>query len=178
VCGVRDEPYSSTRVRIICRSCHHQTTATAGTIFEKTRTPLIAWFAAIWYVTNQKLGVSALGLQRVLGLASYQTAWTLLHKLRRAMVRAGRDRLSGRVEVDESYIGGREECVHGRQTETKAIVAIAVEVHEPKGFGRVRRPIETRLLPRNHRPVVLRRSSARVDAGGAPRDPGGCCSTD
>ena len=94
VCGVRDEPYSSTRVRIICRSCHHRTTATAGTIFEKTRTPLTAWFAAIWYVTNQKLGVSALGLQRVLGLASYQTAWTLLHKLRRAMVRAGR---GGRV---------------------------------------------------------------------------------
>jgi len=138
VCGVNDEPYSSTRARIICRSCSHQTTATAGTIFDKTRTPLTTWFAAIWYVTNHKLGVSALGLQRVLGLGSYQTAWTMLHKLRRAMVRPHRDRLSGRVEVDESYVGGKEQGVHGRQTETKAIVAIAVEVHEPKGFGRAR----------------------------------------
>jgi len=137
-CGSSDEPYSCTRTRVSCRACHHQTTVTAGTIFDKTRTPLTSWFAAIWYVTNQKLGVSALGLQRVLGLGSYQTAWTMLHKLRRAMVRPDRDRLSGRVEVDESYIGGPEEGVHGRQTERKAIVAIAVEVHEPKGFGRAR----------------------------------------
>lgn len=138
ICGVQDEPYYSTRTRLICRSCGRQTTVTTGTIFEKTRTPLTTWFAAIWYVTNQKLGVSALGLQRSLGLGSYQTAWTMLHKLRRAMIRPDRDRLSGRVEVDESYVGGKEEGVHGRQTETKAIVAIAVEVHEPKGFGRAR----------------------------------------
>lgn len=92
----------------------------------------------MWYVTNQKLGVSALGLQRVLGLGSYQTAWTWLHKLRRAMVRPGRDMLSGRVEVDKMYVGGEEEGVRGRKTETKSIVAIAIEVHSPKGFGRVR----------------------------------------
>lgn len=138
ICGVQNEPYYSTRTRLICRSCGHQTTATTGTIFEKTRTPLTIWFAAIWYVTNQKLGVSALGLQRSLGLGSYQTAWTILHKLRRAMVHPDRDKLAGRVEVDESYVGGKEEGVRGRQTETKAIVAVAVEVHEPKGFGRAR----------------------------------------
>ena len=98
----------------------------------------MTWFAAIWYVTNQKHGASALGLQRVLGLGSYQTAWTMLHKLRRAMVRPGRDRLAGDVEVDETYVGGEEPGVRGRKTIKKAIVAIAVEVHEPRGFGRVR----------------------------------------
>ena len=96
------------------------------------------WFLTMWYVTNQKLGGSALGMQRILGLGSYQTAWTWLHKMRRAMVRPGRDQLAGRVEVDETYVGGDEEDVRGRQTETKAIVAVAIEVLEPRGFGRVR----------------------------------------
>lgn len=79
-----------------------------------------------------------MGLKRVLGLGSYQTAWAWLHKMRRAMVRPGRDRLSGYVEVDETYVGGEEEGVRGRQTDKKAIVAIAVEVHDPKGLGRIR----------------------------------------
>ncbi len=78
-------------------------------MFEGTRKPLRVWFQAMWYLTNQKFGVSALGLQRVLGLGSYQTAWTWLHKLRRAMVRPGREMLGGCVEVDETYIGGEEE---------------------------------------------------------------------
>ena len=73
--------------RLMCRSCQHQSSVTAGTIFDKTRTPLRVWLAAAWYLTNQKQGVSALGLQRVLGLGSYQTAWTMLHRFRRAMVR-------------------------------------------------------------------------------------------
>jgi transposase-like protein len=92
----------------------------------------------MWYVTSQKCGGSALGLKRVLGFGSYQTAWTWLHKMRRAMVRSGRDLLSGRVEVDEMYVGGVEEGVRGRQTEKKAIVVAAIEVLDPKGFGRVR----------------------------------------
>ena len=79
---------------------------------------------AMWYVTNQKSGVSALALQRVLGLGSYETAWTWLHKLRRAMVRPDRDALSGTVEVDKTYVGGVEKGKHGRETETKAIIAI------------------------------------------------------
>ena len=83
------------------------------------------WFRAVWWVTAQKNGASALGLQRILGLGSYVTAWTWLHKLRRAMVRPGRDRLSGRVEMDETYLGGLEEGVRGRRTETKALVAVA-----------------------------------------------------
>jgi len=137
-CGVIDEPWFQSRGRLTCRSCRHQTSVTAGTIFDKTRTPITTWFAATWYITNQKFGASALGLQRVLGLGSYQTAWTIQHKLRRAMVRPDRDLLSGLVEVDETYVGGKEKGVHGRFTEKKAIVAIALELHEPRGYGRVR----------------------------------------
>ncbi len=82
---------------LMCRDCGRQSTVTAGTLFDKTRTPLRVWLAAAWYLTNQKQGVSALGLQRVLGLGSYQTAWTMLHRFRRAMVRPGRERLKGQV---------------------------------------------------------------------------------
>lgn len=121
-----------------CAECGRQVSATAGTIFHRTRTPLTVWFAAVWLLTSQKYGVSALGLQRVLGLGSYQTAWMMLHRLRAAMVRPGRERLSGRVEVDETYVGGEEEGVQGRETQDKSIVAVAVEVRQPKGFGRVR----------------------------------------
>jgi len=91
----------------------------------------------MWHVTAQENGTSALGLQRVLGLGSYQTAWTWLHKLRRAMVRPGRERLSGVVEVDETYWGAPEEGVSGRQTERKALIAVAVE-EKGAGMGRIR----------------------------------------
>jgi len=123
---------------LYCSACRRQTSVTAGTIFEGTRKPLRLWFQAMWYATSQKYGGNALGLKRVLGLGSYQTAWSWLHKMRRAMVRPGRDRLKGYVEVDESYVGGEEEGVHGRETNKKAIVAIAVEMKFPKGFGRIR----------------------------------------
>jgi hypothetical protein len=114
-----------------------QTSVTAGTIFQDSHLPLTLWFRAMWHVTSQKSGASALGLQRVLGLGSYKTAWTLLHKLRRAMVRPDRDRLRGHVEVDEAYWGGEEEGVVGRQTETKALIAVAAE-EDGAGIGRIR----------------------------------------
>ena len=120
-----------------CCGCRRQTSPTAGTIFQDTRKPLVMWFRAMWYVTSQKNGASALGLQRVLGLASYETAWTWLHKLRRAMVRPDRDRLSGWVEVDETLVGGLEEGVFGRQTAKKAWVAIAAQTDGP-AIGRIR----------------------------------------
>lgn len=120
-----------------CAGCGRQVSGTAGTIFQDTRTPLTVWFRAMWWVTSQKNGVSALGLQRVLGLGSYQTAWAWLHKLRRAMVRPGRDRLSGRVEVDETYLGGLEEGVRGRQTERKALIVVAAQ-EDGRGIGRIR----------------------------------------
>ena len=145
-CAVSQAPYRSSRGRLMCRACGRQSTVTAGTIFDKTRTPLRVWLAAAWYLTNQKQGVSALGLQRVLGLGSYQTAWAMLHRLRRAMVRPERERLSGIVEVDETYlaISDREQPVargrgKGRKSQThQTLVVIAVELHEPKGFGRLR----------------------------------------
>lgn len=121
-----------------CSGCARKISVTAGTIFDRSRVSLQEWFAAAWYMTNQKHGVSALGLQRLLGLGSYQTAWTILQKLRTAMVRPGRDRLRGTAEVDETYVGGIEHGVRGRGTDTKFIVVIAVEVLSPKGFGRVR----------------------------------------
>jgi transposase-like protein len=137
-CHRLDDGWRVSRGRLMCRACGQQTTVTAGTVFQGTRTPLPSWFAAVWYVTGQKYGASALSLKRILGLGSYETAWTMLHKLRRAMVRPGRERLKGTVEVDETYVGGEEQGVRGRQTLRKAIVAIAVEVHAPKGFGRLR----------------------------------------
>jgi transposase-like protein len=121
-----------------CAGCRVDASVTAGTIFADTRLPLTAWFAAAWYATGTKHGVSALSLQRVLGLGSYETAWALLHKLRRAMVRPGRDRLWREVEVDESYVGGvAVRGKHGRGAGRKAIVAIAVEKRGP-GMGRIR----------------------------------------
>ena len=121
----------------LCGTCRHQTSLTAGTIFQDSHVPLTIWFRAMWHVTSQKHGASALGLQRVLGLGSYKTAWALLHKLRRAMVRPHRDRLRGTVEVDEAYWGAPEAGVVGRQTETKALIAVAAEEDGP-GIGRVR----------------------------------------
>lgn len=136
-CGGRSS-WNTARGLFRCQACQRQTSALAGTVLEGTRKPLRTWFQAMWYVTNQKSGVSALGLQRVLGFGSYQTAWTWLHKLRRAMVRPGRDRLHGVVEVDETYVGGVDEGAKGRANEDKSIVMVAVELLEPKGFGRVR----------------------------------------
>src|SRR5580658_7437822 len=107
--------------------CNCQTSVTAGTVFQDTRKPLATWFRAMWYVTSQKNGASALGLQRVLGLGSYRTAWSWLHKLRRAMVRSGRDRLAGWVEVDETYLGAPEEGVVGRGVQDKALIVIAAQ---------------------------------------------------
>jgi len=125
------------RVLFECARCGHQTSVTAATIFQDTHKPLTLWFRAIWWVTSQKTGASALGLQRVLGLGSYQTAWAWLHKLRRAMVRPGRDRLAGRVEVDETYLGGLEEGVRGRQTRKKALIVVAAQ-EDGAGIGRIR----------------------------------------
>ena len=124
----------SRRGLLRCGQCDYQASVTAGTIFQDTRLPLRTWYRAMWWVTSQKNGASALGLQSILGLGSYRTAWALLHKLRRAMVRPGRERLSGRVEVDETYVGGEEEGLHGRQTQKKALVAIAAE-EDGAGLG-------------------------------------------
>lgn len=126
-----------------CRKCRRQVSVTAGTLFHDTRKPLKMWFEAMWHITNQKFGANALGLQRVLGLGSYHTAWRWLHRLRRAMVRPGRDTLSGVIEVDETYIGGVQTGKRGRGAEGKALVVIGVEdkgdrSKTGRGIGRIR----------------------------------------
>lgn len=136
-CGVIGEPWVMARGVFRCKACHGNTSLTAGTVFQDTRTPLRMWFLAMWFTTSQKNGVSALGLQRVLGLGSYKTAWTWMHKLRRAMVRLGRDRLTGEIEVDETYVGGPEEGKRGREIEKKSIVVVAAEKNG-RGIGRIR----------------------------------------
>lgn len=137
-CGFKPEkPSLMGRGLFLCRKCKKQTSITAGTLFHRTHKPLRIWFFAMWFVTSQKHGANALGLQKVLGLGSYNTAWTWLHKLRRAMVRPGRDLLTGSVEVDETYIGGLGAKVRGRGAKRKSIVVIAVEVRG-RGSGRVR----------------------------------------
>ena len=136
VCQGRDS-WMTGRGLSHCRACDHQTSVTAGTLFMDTHLPLRLWFEALWHVTSQKYGASALGLQRVLGVGSYRTAWNLLHQLRRAMVRPGRDRLRGVVEVDEIFIGGPRSGKRGRGAEGKALVLIAVE-ESAGGIGRIR----------------------------------------
>ncbi len=138
-CGHREFWPIRLRRLLQCVKCGYHASVTAGTIFHKTHYPLKVWFRAMWWVTSQKNGASALGVQRILGLGSYRTAWSWLHKLRRAMVRPGRDRLGGTVEVDESYIGGKE---HDRLTgrhllSNKALIAIAAQ-EDGAGIGRIR----------------------------------------
>lgn len=120
-----------------CAHCRTESSVTSGTIFQDTRKPLQVWFRAIWHLTSQKYGANALGLQRVLDLGSYRTAWTWLHKLRRAMVRQGRDRLSGMVQADEIYIGGEKPGKRGRGAAGKALVVVMVEVKGDE-IGRIR----------------------------------------
>jgi len=120
-----------------CVQCGRETSVLAGTIFQDSKLPLVVWFRAMWQVASQKNGVSALGLQRALGLGNYKTAWAMLHKLRRAMVRPGRDRLSGVVEVDETYWGAEESGVRGRQSIRKALIIVAAQA-DGKGIGRIR----------------------------------------
>jgi len=125
-CGVKAEPWGMANGLLRCRSCKSLNSVLAGTIFQDTKQPLRLWFLAAWQVTCHKSGVSALGLQRALGLNSYKSAWTWLHKFRKAMVRPGRDRLHGLVEVDETLIGAPHVGRRGR-SDDKTIVVVAAE---------------------------------------------------
>lgn len=120
-----------------CSACSFEHSVTAGTLFQDSHLPLKTWFHAIWYTTVQKPGVSALGLQGDLGLGSYRTAWLMLHKIRRAMVRVDRSLLENEVEVDETLVGGSYSGKRGRGAEHKRLVVIAAEVNGKK-IGRIR----------------------------------------
>jgi len=137
VCNTQSEPWVATRNRLICPNCKHKAVVTAGTLFEKTRTPLATWFDAAWHVTTAKNGMSAKTLERTLG-TSYHVAWMMLQRFRVAMVNSERTKLTGTVEVDETFVGGAEQGGKRGRGADKELVAIAVEVREGKGFGRVR----------------------------------------
>ncbi len=137
-CAETTAAWRSGRGLLICSACRQQVSVTAGTLFDKTRKPLRSWLHVAWEITNAKQGVNALTIQHRLGLRSYQTAWSWLHKFRRAMVRPDRDRLAGEVEVDEAYVGGEETGVRGRQTKTKSIVVMAVGLRGGRRTGRIR----------------------------------------
>ena len=121
-----------------CTKCNYQISVIAGTIFHGTHKPLTLWFRTIWWFTGQKNGINALAIKRMLGFGSYRTTWTWLHKLRRAMVTPGRNLLSGTVQVDEAYIGGKKPGKRGRGAEGKALVTIMVEVKDNQNIGRIR----------------------------------------
>jgi len=136
-CKTNSIPWNESRSRLACPICRHQTSVSAGTIFDKTRTPLTTWFEVAWHITTAKNGMSAKTLERTLGI-SYRVAWTMLQRFRVAMVAAERKPLSGNVEVDETLVGGIQVGGKRGRGTTKSIVAIAVEIKQPKGFGRVR----------------------------------------
>lgn len=159
--------WETTRGRYECVRCGFQVSVLAGTIFQDTKAELRLWFRAMWYVTNQKSGISALGLQRTLGLGSYETAWTWLHKLRTAMVRPGRDRLAGEVEVDEVYWGGPRPGKRGRGAAGKTLIVIAAQV-DGRRIGRIR----LQRVPDASAPSLERAVHAAVEPGSVIRTDG------
>jgi len=151
-----------------CLACGYDTSVTAGTILHRTRTPLTQWFWAAYLVTTHTPGLSALQLQRQLGIPRYETVWVMLHKLRRAMVRPEREPLHTEVEVDEAYVGGPEVGLRGgRELGNKALVVAAVEIRG-KGSGRVR----LQVVPDASGPSLTGFVKANVEAGTVVRTDG------
>jgi transposase-like protein len=132
-----NEYWLNNRGIMVCKKCKSELSIISGTIFHRSKLPLVVIFRVLWWMVAQKNGVSAVGIQRVLGLGSYRTAWVWLHKFRRLMVFPGRNKLSGKIEVDETFVGGKKSGKRGRGAEGKSLVVIAVEIME-KGTGRVR----------------------------------------
>jgi len=138
-CGHGEAYELATRALLQCRRCGYQASVTAGTVLHATRLPLRQWFWAAYLVATHTPGISAVQLQRQLDLTRYETAWVMLQKLRRAMVRPERDRITGMVEVDDAYVGGLEEGRRGGRQRggSKAIVVAAVGIRG-RGSGRIR----------------------------------------
>lgn len=148
-----------------CKKCRRDVSVIAGTILQDSRVPLRTWLLAAWCVVSQKHGVSALGLARVIGLKRYETAWDLLRKMRRGMVRPGRERLSGLVEVDEVFLGGVKPGKRGRGALGKVLVLVAVEDKRTKGIGRIRITI----IPNASAPALRKAIEVMVEPGSTIR---------
>lgn len=128
-CGHKEYWWKSTRKLLQCKKCRYEVSVTAGTIMHRTKQPIPMWLQAAYMVTTHTPGMSALQFQRQVGLSSYQTAFNMLHKLRSAMVKQERTKLSGTVEMDETYIGSEMHGPPGRGAEGKAIVIGAVDLN-------------------------------------------------
>ena len=139
-CGHDKAGFHSKRKLLQCKGCRYQASATAGTIFHRTKIPLRKWFWFIFLISSQKTGVSIQGLQRLLCIKSYKTAWTMAHKVRKAM--ADRDasyQLANLVEMDDSYFGPSGRGKRGRGSKGKVPVVVAVENRGKKpGFAAMR----------------------------------------
>lgn len=154
------EYWLNNRGILICKSCKDELSLTAGTIFHRSKLPLVTIFNALWWIVAQKNGISAVRLQRVLGLGSYRTAWTWLHKFRRLMIFLGRDKLIGDVEVDEALVGGKRVRKRGSGAEGESLVVVAVEILE-KGTGRVRMA----LIPDASKKALLKFINDNIEMG-------------
>ena len=126
-CGEQESYFIRTRQLEQCRRCRYQASVTAGTIFHRTRKPLRVWFLGVFFLARHKKGISALQFQKDAGIGNYQTAWTMLHKLRSALGRQTGELLSGLVEADEAYVGGPRPGLRGRGAANKSAVAVVVE---------------------------------------------------
>jgi transposase-like protein len=152
-CGAIDEPWRTKR-GVMCRHCRAQQRLLARTVLDATKTPLTTWVTAAWLVTTGKNGMSAKTLERTLGV-SYHTAWAILQRFRVAMVRSERSKLSGDVEVDETLVGGVSRGgKSGRGSATKTVVVVAVEILDPKGFGRCRLRVSPSAEQHDLTPIV------------------------
>jgi len=135
-CG-KGKHWLKTRARVVCAACRVETSVLAGTLFTNSKKPLRIWLHALWWITSQKNGISAVGFKNIMGIGSYRTAWSWLHKLRRAMALREKTRLNGSVEVDETFIGGVRSGKRGRGAAGKVLIAVAAEA-EGTATGRIR----------------------------------------
>lgn len=171
-CGHRHGWWLAQRRLVECRECHHQTSATAGTVLHRLRSPLWKWFWAAYQLAQDKKGLAALELAKQVGVC-YQTAWTMLHKLRQAMCdRNQRHVLEGLVEVDETYVGGAAEGKRGRGAANKTPVGVAVELKDGKprriALGALKR-VDGHYLRRFATATIRRGATLRTDGWGSYR---------
>jgi len=138
ICGDREFYHDKKRKVFRCKNNNHQTSLTAGTIMHRSRQPILSWFLAAYLLTSETPGMSAIQLQRQLGIKRYETVFNLMHKLRASMVNPDREKIGNVVEIDDTYVGGTETGgKRGRGTD-KAVVIVAVE-RQPNGHaGRIR----------------------------------------